>query len=242
MLAGDYFVPGARTRSMRTTSSQSEQSTVRVFLLAESRLLRDVFVRLLARKTDLQVVGVAGRPEQAIVPAISASPDVILCDSLADVISDNGTIRVLRRDLPNLKVLMFGMDCEEENFLIAVQQGVSGYLLKDASALEVASAIRAVARGDAVCPPRLCTALFSYVAGSSSWNPRAQVAKKLGLTRREQQLVELISQGLTNKEIAGRLYLSEQTVKNHLRRMFRKSGSSDRLQAVGFWRAQGFWT
>ena len=209
--------------------------------MAESRLLRDVFVRLLARKTDLQVVGVAGSPGEALVAAMSASPDVILCDSLPDAISDNGTIRALRRDLPNLNVVMFGMDCEEENFLIAVQHGVTGYLLKDASALDVASAIRAVARGEVVCPPRLCTALFNYVAGSSSWNPRAQVTKRLGLTRREQQLVELISQGFTNKEIAGRLYLSEQTVKNHLRRMFRKSNSSDRLQAVEFWRAQGFW-
>jgi DNA-binding NarL/FixJ family response regulator len=69
-----------------------------------------------------------------------------------------------------------------------------------------------------------------------------QVRKNLGLTRREQQLVQLVSEGLTNKEIAARLYLSEQTVKNHLRRMLRKAGASDRLEAVEWWRAQGFWT
>jgi two-component system, NarL family, response regulator DevR len=222
--------------------TNTEQSVVKVFLLAESRLLRDVLVRLLARKAGLQVVGVASSSEDAIVAAVSANPDVILCDSLSDAISDNGTIRELRRNLPKLKVLMFGMDCEEEKFLIAVQHGVTGYVLKDASASDVASAIRVVASGDSVCPPKLCSVLFNYVAGSRAWKPGVQVTKKLGLTRREQQLVELISQGLTNKEIAGRLYLSEQTVKNHLRRMFRKSGSSDRLQAVGFWRAQGFWT
>jgi DNA-binding NarL/FixJ family response regulator len=222
--------------------TNTEQSVVKVFLLAESRLLRDVLVRLLARKAGLQVVGVASSSEDAIVAAVSANPDVILCDSLSDAISDNGTIRELRRNLPRSKILMFGMDCEEEKFLIAVQHGVTGYVLKDASASDVASAIRVVASGDSVCPPKLCSVLFNYVAGSRAWKPGVQVTKKLGLTRREQQLVELISQGLTNKEIAGRLYLSEQTVKNHLRRMFRKSGSSDRLQAVGFWRAQGFWT
>jgi two-component system response regulator DevR len=222
--------------------TNTEQSVVRVFLLAESRLLRDVLVRLLARKAGLQVVGVASTSEDAIVAAVSANPDVILCDSLSDAISDNGTIQELRRNLPQSKVLMFGMDCEEEKFLIAVQHGVTGYVLKDASASDVASAIRVVATGDSVCPPKLCSVLFNYVAGSRAWKPGVQVTKKLGLTRREQQLVELIGQGLTNKEIAGRLYLSEQTVKNHLRRMFRKSGSADRLEAVEFWRAHGFWT
>jgi len=178
-----------------------------------------------------------------VFDVMSANPEVILCDSLADAVSDDEVIRQLRRTALNLKVLMFGMDCEEEKFLIAVQHGVTGYILKDASAAEVAAAIRAVAScGDCIWPPKLCTALFNYVAGSSARNPGAQVTKKLGLTRREQQLVHLISLGLTNKEIAGRLYLSEQTVKNHLRRMFRKSGAAGRLEAVAFWRAQGFWT
>jgi len=222
--------------------TNSEQSTVRVFLLAENRLLRDVFVRLLIRKSGLQVVGAAGSSEQVAFTATSANPDVILCDSLPEAISDNGTIRELRRSLPELKVLMFGMDCEEEKFLIAVQHGVAGYVLKDASASEVAAAIRAVASGDSVCPPKLCRVLFNYVSGTSAWKPGAQVTRKLGLTRREQQLVQLVSLGLTNKEIACRLFLSEQTVKNHLRRMFRKSGATGRLEAVEFWRAQGFWT
>lgn len=222
--------------------TSNEQSVVGVFLLTENRLLCDVLARLLARKSDLQVVGTAGCSEQTVFAVMAANPDVVLCDSLADAISNAGMIPELRRNLSKLKILMFGMDCDEEKFLIAVEQGVSGYILKDASASEVAAAIRAVASGDCICPPKLCAALFNYVAGSSVWKPGAQVTKRLGLTRREQQLVQLVSLGLTNKEIAGRLYLSEQTVKNHLRRMFRKSGAADRLEAVGFWRAQGFWT
>jgi DNA-binding NarL/FixJ family response regulator len=222
--------------------TSDEQSVVGVFLLTENRLLCDVLARLLARKSDLQVVGAAGYSEQTVFAVMAVNPDVVLCDSLADAISDAGMIPELRRNLSNLKVLMFGMDCDEEKFLIAVERGVSGYILKDASASEVAAAIRAVAGGNAVCPPKLCRALFNHVAGSRAWKPEAQVTKKLGLTRREQQLVQLISIGLTNKEIACRLSLSEQTVKNHLRRMFRKSGAADRLEAVEFWRTQGFWT
>src|SRR5215470_4623441 len=220
----------------------NQQSVVSIFLLTENRLLCDVLVRLLARKSDLQVVGAAGCAEQTVFAVIAANPDVVLCDSLSDAISNPGMIPELRRSLSSLKVLMFGMDCDEEKFLIAVEQGVSGYILKDASASEVAAAIRSVANGNAVCPPRLCRVLFNHVAGLRAWKPSAQVTKKLGLTRREQQLVQLISLGLTNKEIACRLSLSEQTVKNHLRRMFRKSGATDRLEAVEYWRTQGFWT
>jgi DNA-binding NarL/FixJ family response regulator len=101
-------------------------------------------------------------------------------------------------------------------------------MLKDASASEVVAAVRAVARAEAVCPPGLCRVLFSLIAkqfeliGGSTRHFRA------GLTRREQQLLPLISQGLTNKEIATKLGLSEQTVKNHIHRILRKVGAEDR--------------
>lgn len=219
-----------------------EQSAVDVFLLAENRLLRDVFARLLARKSDIHVAGVAAITPQIVLEVVAADPDVVLCDSLAAALSSDGLLLELRRNLPNVKILMFGMDCDPEKFLIAVHHGVTGYVLKDASAAEVASAIRAVAQGESVCPPILCRVLFDHVASSGAWQPGVQVRKNLGLTRREQQLVQLVSEGLTNKEIAARLYLSEQTVKNHLRRMLRKAGASDRLEAVEWWRSQGFWT
>ncbi len=218
------------------------QQSVKVFLLAESRLLLDVFGRLLARRHDIQVVGATARSSQVVLQLVAANPDVVLCDSLATALSPGDLLLELKRNLPNAKILMFGMDCDPEKFLIAVQHGVTGYVLKDASAVEVGNAIRAVAHGEAVCPPTLCRILFDHVAGSSAWQPGIQVRKNLGLTRREQQLVQLVSEGLTNKEIAASLCLSEQTVKNHVRRMLRKAGATDRLEAVERWRAQGFWT
>ncbi len=220
----------------------TEQSAVGVFLLAENRLFLDVFVRLLSRHSDIHVVGGAAVSTGVVLQAVAANPDVILCDSLTSALSTNDLLGDLRRCLPNSRILLFGMDSDPEKFLIAVHHGVSGYVLKDASAAEVGNAIRSVARGDAVCPPALCRALFDHVASSGAWQPGIQVRKNLGLTRREQQLVQLVSEGLTNKEIASRLYLSEQTVKNHVRRMLRKAGASDRLEAVERWRAQGFWT
>lgn len=220
---------------------ESQRSTIGVFVLAESRLLLDVFSRLLARKNDIQVVGATAFSPQIVLDVVAANPDVVLCDSLATAVSPEGFLLELQRYLPNVRILMFGMDSDPEKFLIAVRHGVTGYVLNDASAAEVANAIRAVAHGEAVCPPALCRILFDHVAAAGAWQPDVQVRKNLGLTRREQQMVQLISEGLTNKEIAARLYLSEQTIKNHVRRMLRKAGATDRLEAVERWRAQGFW-
>jgi DNA-binding NarL/FixJ family response regulator len=120
-----------------------------------------------------------------------------------------------------------------------VRDGIAGYVLKDASAMEVAAAVRSVANGEAVCPPSLCLALFERVANQNAQPASFVIRHNLGLTRREQQLVQLISGGLTNKEIATQLNLSEQTVKNHVHRMLRKLGATDRLSAVELCRQPG---
>jgi DNA-binding NarL/FixJ family response regulator len=220
----------------------TEESVVDVFLLSENRLLCEALSRVLAAKSHIRVVGAAPFSKEMVSDIVATSPDVLLFDSLTTALSTDDLVPSLRRNIPNLKVLLFGMDCDEEKFLLAVHRGIVGYVLKDASARELADAIRAVARGEAVCPPELCRALFECVARAGEWQPGVQVRKHLGLTRREQQLIQLVSQGLTNKEIGSQLFLSEQTIKNHLRRMLRKIGATDRLEAVEVCRAQGFWT
>jgi DNA-binding NarL/FixJ family response regulator len=134
---------------------------------------------------------------------------------------------------------MVGMEAEEEVFLRVIQAGVVGYVLKDASALEVARTIRAVAAGEAVCPAGLSGSLFQWVARHRPAIPSLHLKTSLGLSRREQQLAGLIQQGLTNKEMASRLNLSEQTVKNHVHRMLRKLGAPDRMSIVEACRNEG---
>jgi len=114
-----------------------------------------------------------------------------------------------------------------------------GYILKDASAAEVVSGVQAVSQGQAVCPPQLFAHLFR--AFSREWTaiPSARIKLEFGLTRRQQQLVPLIAQGLTNKEIATRLNLSEQTVKNHIHGIMRRVGADDRMQVIDLTRYSG---
>jgi DNA-binding NarL/FixJ family response regulator len=132
------------------------------------------------------------------------------------------------------------MEDDAEKFLLAVRGGILGYILKDASARELASAIRMVANDEAVCPPGLCRGLFDFVARQATGQaPNVRVMQHLRLSRREQQLVQLLAEGLTNKEIAGKLNLSEQTIKNHVRNMLHKGRVRDRIEFVELCRDHG---
>ena len=212
---------------------------VQVFILAENRLLREALARILSKKCDIQVVGAAAFSPDVVSQIRSAAPDVLLSDSAAVALSDLRLVSEVRAAIPGMKVVMVGMDADRETFLRAVRDGIAGYVLKEASAMEVAAAVRAVASGEAVCPPSLCLALFERVANQNTHPASFVIRHNLGLTRREQQLVQLISHGLTNKEIASQLNLSEQTVKNHVHRMLRKVGATDRLGAVELCRQPG---
>jgi len=215
-------------------------STIRVFLLAENRLLREALARILSKKNDIRVVGSAPFSPQVVDDIVGAAPDVLLFDCMPFTLCELGVIPELRRVIPELKVVMIGMECDREMFLRAVREGAVGYVLKDASALEVAAAVRSVVVEEAVCPPALCLTLFEYFAQQSRSLPNYQIKQQLGLTRREQQLVQMIGRGLTNKEIAQELNVAEQTIKNHVHRMLRKVGANDRLAVVELCRNQGW--
>ncbi len=212
---------------------------VKVFLLAENRLLREALLRILSKKDDIHVVG-AGAHGPDIYDQIAATDaNVVVLDSVAPVLEEDGLVSALLRWNPRLRVVMVGMEADESIFLRVVQAGAVGYVLKDASALEVARTIRAVAAGEAVCPAALSGALFQWVQRHKAAIPSVHLKNALGLSRREQQLVGLIQHGLTNKEMASQLNLSEQTVKNHVHRMLRKVGAPDRLAILEVCRDQG---
>jgi len=120
------------------------------------------------------------------------------------------------------------MEEDKQQFLKAIRKGVQGYILQDASAADLVSAVRAVAHGAAVCPPRLTRILFDVIRGRSKEPLDGNRPATNTLTRREQELVPLIGKGMTNKEIAAKLNLSEETIKSHIHRMLRKVGAENR--------------
>ena len=132
------------------------------------------------------------------------------------------------------------MEPAAEQFLDAVRSGVAGYLLPDASASDVVAAVRAVSRGEAVCPPQLCSTLFRFVAQTAKELTLQNSTAKPDLTLRQQQLVTLVAKGLTNKEIASHLNLSEFTVRNHIHRILKQVDAGSRSEAVETIRAYGY--
>jgi len=215
---------------------------IRVYIAAENRLLRDALARMLARQESIQVSGL-----DAIAPFRDdgfreLDADIFLFASRGNLEADLAVIRAVRAAAPQTRILVMGMGSAATDFLQSVRAGVSGYLLRDASTEEVLRGIRAVQAGEAACPGALCTVLFRYLERETALMPCVSARRRLGLTRREQQLIPFIAQGLTNKEIANHFSLSEQTVKNHLYRMKHKVGAEDRLDIVHLYRAQGFLT
>lgn len=212
---------------------------VRVFLLIENRLLREALVRLLRKRADFIVVGQSGQTDLVIQEMLQADCDVLVVGSfqsswLAATFAHEGAVQ------PRFKIVLIGMEADENQFLAMIRAGVVGYLLKDASAADVVNAVRAVFRGEAVCPPQLSSKLFQFVAQTPKEARKQGISSKPDLTLRQQQLVALVAKGMTNKEIASRLNLSEFTVRNHIHRILKQLDAETRSEAVDVVRAIGY--
>ncbi len=218
---------------------RSSECRVGVFIIAENRLLREAFTRILCKKTDICVLGSAEYTAETIQGISASDVEMLLVSPAAPLALESSYLLELRSLARRFKLVLAGMEEDEQSFLWAVRAGVLGYVLKDAAATDVVAAVRAAAQGDATCPPSLLRCLFNYFAQQWYEIPNGRVRARLGLSRREQQLVPLIARGLTNKEIATHLNLSEQTVKNHIHRVLQKVGARDRLTIVDACRELG---
>ncbi|HWY06591.1 MAG TPA: response regulator transcription factor [Candidatus Acidoferrales bacterium] len=212
-----------------------------VFLATENRLLRDTLARLLRKQTGIRVAGAVANTENISGQILESECDMVLTD-FSPASSSSLPLRNLHEENSQLKIILIGMEDDPETFLKAIHLGASGYVLKDASALEIVAAIRRVGRGEAVCPPNLCMVLIEYVWSEERRNlqvTRLAKANNSRLTHRQVQLMNLVADGLSNKEIATSLNLSQFTVKNHLRRVMRQVEATNRYDAVELIRASG---
>lgn len=210
--------------------------TIRVFLAIENRLLREALTRLCRKRPDLQVVGPALYRDSFAEEILGSECHVLVLDFL-----NMGVLNSISgskcRDSCEFQIVLIAMEDDPLQFLSAVRAGVRGYLLKDASASEVIAAIRAISNQHAVCPPQLCASLFECVVnaphqGTGIRQPRGE------LTLRQRQIVNMVARGLTNKEIAAQLNLSEFTVRNHIHRILKQVDVASRQEAVRVMRAQ----
>jgi DNA-binding NarL/FixJ family response regulator len=216
---------------LETVSETAPESPIRVFLLLENRLLREALDRRLRNRADLLVVGRSGKEDCSLQILLETQCDVLVVDFL-DARWLPVSLGRKTGKFSALKSLLIGMSGDFEQFLAAIRGGATGYLLKEASTSEVVAAVRSTFRGEADCPSKLCGALFQYVSQMTKDSSAPSLAGRPDLTLRQQQLVGLVAKGMTNKEIASHLNLSEFTVRNHIHRILKQVDAGSRSQAV----------
>jgi DNA-binding NarL/FixJ family response regulator len=213
--------------------------SIRVFLLIENRLLREALFRLFRKHSDILVVGQGGQADPNPQPILDKQYDILIMDS-AEVKKLVASTTFESIGQTGCKTILIGMESNEEQFIAAVRSGATGYLLQDASSSDIVAAVRAVSRGEAICPPQLRSTLFRVVAQQARELPIHSTSSKPDLTLRQQQLVTLVAKGLTNKEIASHLSLSEFTVRNHIHRILKQVNAGSRSEALETIRAYGY--
>jgi len=209
---------------------------IRVAIVDDNRLVREALAAMLGRLPDVQIVAAASANAEVLD---REAPDVLLLDAgLGDEDSLNVAAAIAKRR-SGTKVVIMDLMPTNEDIVQFVNAGVAGFVLKDATFDEFVATIRAVAAGDKVLPPRMTETLFSQIALGGDARGRERVLEDVRMTRREREVIELIGEGLSNKEIAQRLNIAAHTVKSHVRNVMEKLALHTRLQIAAFARRDG---
>jgi DNA-binding NarL/FixJ family response regulator len=218
-------------------------SVVTVLVVDDQRLIRDGIASLLALQDGVEVVGTAANGREAVERALALQPNVVLMDVRMPVMDGVAATGQLREQVPGCRVLMLTTFDDETYALQALQAGACGYLLKDLPASELAQAIQLAHAGiyqfDPGVAERLIAATAPRESASDGPTPSAGTPTVDALTTREIEVLRLLATGATNREIAGRLVVSEGTVKNHVSSILGRLGLRDRTQAALYARDHG---
>jgi two-component system NarL family response regulator len=212
---------------------QAEQGdTLRVMVVDDHALFRRGLEMVLSQEPDIELVGEASDGAEAIQRATELMPDVVLMDVRMPRRSGIEAAGEIKDLLPHVKILMLTISDEEADLYDAIKAGASGYLLKEIPIEEVADAIRSVWQGQSRISPSMASKLLTeFAAISKATNERPQMPAPR-LTDREMEVLKLVAQGLNNRDIAKELFISENTVKNHIRNILEKLHLHSRMEAV----------
>jgi DNA-binding NarL/FixJ family response regulator len=205
-----------------------------VLIADDQRVVRDGLNMLVSLIDGVEVVGLAGDGTEAVRLAEAHRPDVILMDLRMPGLDGAAATAQVRDRLPGTQVLVLTTYADEAAILSALRAGALGYLTKDASAEQIEAAVRAVHAGQTHLDPAIQARLVATVTGPAPGPVDRPDPPPAGLTSREAEVLGLLAAGLSNAEIAQRLFLSNATVKTHINRVFAKTGARDRAQAVRF--------
>jgi two-component system NarL family response regulator len=224
--------PGSKGGSPRSGDGALEP--IRTLIVDDHALFRRGLEMVLESEPDIELVGEASDGEEAVQKAGESLPDVVLMDIRMPRSSGIEACRALKNVAPSAKIVMLTISDEEDDLFDAIRAGASGYLLKDIPLDEVADAVRAVYGGQSLINPSMAAKLlteFAALARREDEEPPQQVPAPR-LTDREIEVLRLVARGMNNRDIARELFISENTVKNHVRNILEKLQIHSRMEAV----------
>ena len=203
---------------------------IKILLIEDNRILRDGIKALINAQPDLTVVAASGGSHDTLLQARTTRPQVVLMD--LGLRNQNGLriVATLVKELPQTKVIGMGLIPSQLDIIEFVEAGAAGFILKDATIEDVLGTIRSVARGTRVLPPPLTGSLFTHVIEQALRKGKGTLPDAVRMTKREREIIVLIAEGMSNKEIAQRLSLSTYTVKSHIHNILEKMALHSRLQ------------
>jgi DNA-binding NarL/FixJ family response regulator len=207
---------------------------IRVVLADDQTLVREGLSLMLGLMDGIEVVGVATNGEEAVTTVEATRPDVALLDLRMPRLDGVEATRRLRELVPDVEVVVLTTYADDESVMSALRAGARGYLTKDASSEEIERAIRDAAAGRTRLDPTVQERLVELVTGGAAPVAGGSVPPGGALTERETEVVSLMAQGLSNREIASRLFVTEATVKTHVNNVFTKLDVNDRASAVAW--------
>jgi two-component system NarL family response regulator len=214
------------------TANEPGGDAIRVMICDDHALFRRGLIMVLESEDGIAVVGEAEDGEEAVAKAEELAPDVVLMDVRMPRVSGIEATRKIAEAVPTARILMLTVSDEEDDLYEAIKAGATGYLLKEISIEEVATAIRAVVSGQSLISPSMASKLLSEFTNLSKKADERQSVPTPRLTDRELEVLKLVAQGMSNREIATELYISENTVKNHVRNILEKLHLHSRMEAV----------
>lgn len=215
---------------------------IRILVLEDNRLLREGIVSMINAQEDMRVVSSPDSREKAELKIEKAKPDIALID--LGLLSKNSLllVRTIKTKYPGLKIIVMDLLPLQEDIYEFVKAGASGFILKEAGVKEFLKTIRLVNKGQKILPSNLTGSLFSQIVTDAAKTPKVSgLVRSVRMTKRERQVIELISEGLSNKEIGWKLHLSPFTVKSHVHNILEKLAIHNRIEIAKYAREdQGF--
>jgi len=212
---------------------------ISLVLIDDNRLLREGLATMIHTQPGFKVLAASADVEEALQKVREFKPEIVLLDFGLEDHDSLSLTATVHGEVPMARVIVMGLLPLEEDVANYVRAGASGFIMKDASFEEFFATIRAVAGGAEILPPALTNSLFSQIVSNVSRVSKAQVLESVRLTNRERQVIALLGEGLSNKEIATRLHIAVHTVKSHVHNVLDKLALHSRLEVVAFTHAGG---